>query len=56
MKEGYKIPICGKCGKTLKGKVPIDATNIICFFCDNPPLSKEELEEETTLTRWKDTP
>jgi hypothetical protein len=38
----YKTPICHKCGKVLKGKVPDDATEITCFFCDNPPYEDEE--------------
>jgi hypothetical protein len=30
-----KRAICSKCGKPLQGKVPDDATEVICFKCDN---------------------
>jgi len=49
-KANSKIPICSKCGRVLKGRVPLDATDIICFFCDNDP--GEDAEEK--LTNWKD--
>jgi hypothetical protein len=41
-KKNTKIPICEKCGKTMKGRVPIDATHITCYFCNNPPFDDEE--------------
>jgi hypothetical protein len=31
----FKTPICEKCNRILKGKVPHD-TAVICFFCNNP--------------------
>jgi len=45
-----KVPVCEKCGNTLKGRVPKEA-RVICYFCNNPPLS----EEEETL-KYKDVP
>jgi hypothetical protein len=36
-----KRPVCGKCGKALKGWVP-SRTEVICFFCNNPPYEDEE--------------
>lgn len=32
----YKSAVCEKCGKRLEGQVPVDATNVTCFACDNP--------------------
>lgn len=32
----FKTPVCHKCGTKLKGKIPADATDIVCFFCSNP--------------------
>jgi hypothetical protein len=31
----YKVPVCGKCGNTLKGRVPKDV-RVVCYFCSNP--------------------
>jgi len=45
-----KVPVCEKCGNTLKGRVPKEA-RVICYFCSNPPLP----EEEETL-KYKDIP
>ena len=45
-----KVPVCEKCGNTLKGRVPKEA-RVICYFCSNPPLP----EEEETL-KYKDVP
>lgn len=28
-----KRPICSKCGKKLKGRVPDDAEEVVCFKC-----------------------
>lgn len=50
-KSKTKVPVCSKCGRKLKGRIPIDATEIICFFCDNKPA--DDAEEEK-LTNWKD--
>ena len=46
----YKVPVCEKCGNTLKGRVPNEA-RVVCYFCSNPPLP----EEEETL-KYKDIP
>lgn len=32
----YKPAICSRCGQDLGGRVPVDATEVICFACDNP--------------------
>ena len=45
-----KVPVCEKCGNTLKGRVPNEA-RVVCYFCSNPPLP----EEEETL-KYKDIP
>lgn len=29
-----KEAICGRCGKPLRGSVPEDTTDIVCFVCD----------------------
>lgn len=31
-----KQAICSKCGDKLDGMVPDDATDVVCFKCDNP--------------------
>lgn len=46
-----KTPICEKCGKVLKGRVPIDAEHITCFFCANPDYKPGD--EDKKLTNWK---
>ena len=30
-----KVPVCEKCGATLKGRVPVEV-KVICYFCSNP--------------------
>lgn len=32
-----KRVVCEKCGKALKHLIPADATDVICFKCDNTP-------------------
>jgi hypothetical protein len=46
-----KIPVCEKCGNTLKGRVPADV-RIFCFFCANPNPPPQD--EENDDTNWKD--
>jgi hypothetical protein len=48
-----KIPICEKCGNTLKGRVPADA-RITCFFCANPNPPHEDKDDDENDTNWKD--
>jgi hypothetical protein len=52
MKPGRKPAVCGKCGKLLLGSVPIEATEIVCFFCDNP--RREDEEYDSTALRSRD--
>lgn len=48
-----KIPICEKCGRRLKGKVSADATQIVCFFCNNP--RGEQDDDANLILKSKDT-
>lgn len=41
LEKHRKTPYCSKCGKQLTGTVPMEATNIVCFVCDNPPKPKK---------------
>ena len=45
----YKIPICEKCGRVMKGFVPAYAVKVICFFCYNANAGEEDKD-----TNWKD--
>jgi len=42
----YKVPICEQCGNTLKGRVPKDATGIICYFCANPRGEQDDEDNQ----------
>ena len=50
-KENSKVPICDKCGRVMKGRIPLDATDIECFMCYN---KRRDKEDEEKLTNWKD--
>lgn len=37
-----KQAICHKCGKKLKGQVPDDAEEVICFACDQREWERKD--------------
>lgn len=52
MKVDFKEPICEKCGRRMKGRIPADAEHVTCFFCHNPPF--DDADEENTALQSKD--
>ena len=48
----YKTPICEKCGRVMKGRIPADTPPITCFFCTHLPF--DDSETDNTSLKYKD--